>query len=156
MGTSSRFNQRGKNYQFSKTKLKPGQPISVHADFAKTISGKLRLFKAVPITFIAIKSFFSILCYEKRIIKVIGIVCSFHLVTLGADTFARKKIREIFAFRKHKLSRMGQKSFFREHKLSRITFFMKFFFGENKGRKKTFRSSSTLSCQKDKYLLKFT
>ena len=76
--------------------------------------------------------------------------------TLGADTFARKKIREIFAFREHKLSRMGQKSFFRDHKLSRVTFFIKIFFGENKVRKKTFRSSSTLSFQKDKYLLKFT
>ena len=81
--------------------------------------------------------------------------------TLGADTFANRnfreeKIREIFAFREHELSGMGQKSFFRRHKLSRIAFFIKNFLGENKVRKKTFRSSSTLSFQKDKYLLKFT
>ena len=33
--------------------------------------------------------------------------------TLGAETFARRKIREIFAFREHKLSRIGQNRFFR-------------------------------------------
>ena len=79
-----------------------------------------------------------------------------HETNLGADTFSRKKIRKIFAFREHKLSRMCQKSFFCEHKLSQITFLMKIFLEENKVRKKTFRSSSTLSFQKDKYLLKFT
>ena len=46
---------------------------------------------------------------------------------LRAETFARKNIREIFTFREHKLSRMGQKSFFWEHKISRITFFIKMF-----------------------------
>ena len=80
----------------------------------------------------------------------------FQIYTLGADTFTRKTFREIFAFLEHKLSRMGQKSFFRENKLSRVTFFIKNYFGENKVRKKTFRSSSTLSFEKDKYLLKFT
>ena len=58
-------------------KLKPGQPISVHADFAKIIQDKLGLFKAVPITFIAVISSFSILGHEK-LVKVICIVCSFH------------------------------------------------------------------------------
>ena len=33
--------------------------------------------------------------------------------TLGAETFARGKIREIFAFREHKLSRIGQNIIFR-------------------------------------------
>ena len=33
----SRFNQSGKKHQFSKRKLKPGQPISVRVDFAKII-----------------------------------------------------------------------------------------------------------------------
>ena len=33
--------------------------------------------------------------------------------TLGAETFASGKIREIFAFRKHKLSRIGQNRIFR-------------------------------------------
>ena len=35
------------------------------------------------------------------------------IVTLGAETFARRKIREIFAFRDHKLSRIGQNRIFR-------------------------------------------
>ena len=35
------------------------------------------------------------------------------LNTLGAETFARRKIREIFAFREHKLSRIGQNRIFR-------------------------------------------
>ena len=59
----------------------------------------------------------------------------FILTTLGADTFASKRICKIFVFGEHKLSRMGQKSFFREHKLSRITFFINFFLGENKEKK---------------------
>ena len=71
-----------------------------------------------------------------------------------AETFAMKKICEIFAFCEHKLSRMGQKSFSGEHKLSRIIFFIKNILGENKVRKKT--SSSTLPFQKDKYLHEFT
>ena len=33
--------------------------------------------------------------------------------TLGAETFARGKIREIFAFHEHKLSRIGQNRIFR-------------------------------------------
>ena len=33
--------------------------------------------------------------------------------TLGAETFARRKIREIFAFREHKLSRIGKNRIFR-------------------------------------------
>ena len=33
--------------------------------------------------------------------------------TLGAETFASGKIREIFAFREHKLSRIGQNRIFR-------------------------------------------
>ena len=61
-------------------KLKPGQPISVHADFAKIIQDKLGLFKAVPITFIAVISSFSILGH-KKFIKVIRVVCYFHLVS---------------------------------------------------------------------------
>ena len=40
---------------------------------------KFGLFKAVPITFIAIISFFSIIGHEK-IIKVTCFVCPFHLV----------------------------------------------------------------------------
>ena len=67
-----------------------------------------------------------------------------------------KKNRKNFAFREHKLSRMGQKSFFREYELSPLTFFIKKFLEENKVRKKTFTSSSMLSFQKDKYILKFT
>ena len=35
------------------------------------------------------------------------------IYTLGAETFARGKIREIFAFREHKLSRIGQNRIFR-------------------------------------------
>ena len=35
------------------------------------------------------------------------------LITLGAETFASGKIREIFAFREHKLSRIGQNRIFR-------------------------------------------
>ena len=81
--------------------------------------------------------------------------------TLWADTFARRNVRneknrKNFAFREHKLSRMGQKSFFREYKLLPLTFFIKKFLEENKVRKKTFTSSSMLSFQKDKYMLKFT
>ena len=67
-----------KPYQFSRTKLKPRQPISVHVDITKIILGKLGLFKAVPITFITVMSSFLILDREK-FIKVIRIVCSFHL-----------------------------------------------------------------------------
>ena len=67
-----------KPYQFSKTKLKPRQPISVHVDITKIILSKLGLFKAVPITFITVMSSFLILDREK-FIKVIRIVCSFHL-----------------------------------------------------------------------------
>ena len=71
--------------------------------------------------------------------------------------FRSKNFRKEKKFaREHKLSRMGQKRFFREHKLSQITFFIKTFLGENKVRKKTFKLSSTISIQKDKYLLKFT
>ena len=40
--------------------------ISVHVDFVKIILGNLALFKAVPITFIAIISSFSILGQEKK------------------------------------------------------------------------------------------
>ena len=36
-----------------------------------------------------------------------------HIGTLGAETFARRKIREIYAFREHKLSRIGQNRTFR-------------------------------------------
>ena len=35
------------------------------------------------------------------------------MTTLGAETFASGKIREIFAFREHKLSRIGQNIIFR-------------------------------------------
>ena len=35
------------------------------------------------------------------------------ICTLGAETFASGKIREFFAFRKHKLSRIGQNRIFR-------------------------------------------
>ena len=35
------------------------------------------------------------------------------VITLGAETFASGKIRETFAFREHKLSRIGQNRIFR-------------------------------------------
>ena len=57
-------------------KLKPGQPISLYVDFSKIIEVKLGLFRAVPITSIAVISSFLILGHEK-FIKVICIVCSF-------------------------------------------------------------------------------
>ena len=47
-----------KRFQFPKIKLKSGQLISVHANFAKIIQAELDLFKAVPITFIAVISSF--------------------------------------------------------------------------------------------------
>ena len=37
----------------------------------------------------------------------------FICTTLGAETFASGKIREIFAFREHKLSRIGHNRIFR-------------------------------------------
>ena len=37
----------------------------------------------------------------------------YSIYTLGAETFARRKSREIFAFREHKLSRIGQNRIFR-------------------------------------------
>ena len=36
-----------------------------------------------------------------------------NIYTLGAETFARRKIRDIFAFREHILSRIGQNRIFR-------------------------------------------
>ena len=50
--------------------------------------------------------------------------------TLSVETFASGQIREIFAFREHKHSRMGLKKCFREHKLSQIFIFQSF--GKNK------------------------
>ena len=35
------------------------------------------------------------------------------MYTLGVETFGSRKIREIFAFREHKLSRIGQNRIFR-------------------------------------------
>ena len=81
--------------QFSKANLKPGQPISVHVDFAKTIYGKLGLFKAVPITLTAIILSFSILGHEK-FIKVICIVCSFYLVKCDLSNCVVLLFRSIF------------------------------------------------------------
>ena len=53
------------------------------------------LFKAVPITFIAIISYFSILGHEK-FIKVICIVCSFHLVKCALSNCVFLLFRSIF------------------------------------------------------------
>ena len=99
MGTCSRFNQERQKHQFSKIKLKPGQPISVHVDFAKIIQGKLGLFKAVPITFIAMISSFSILGHAKEnFIKLICIVCSFHLVKCALSNCVLLLFGSIFSF----------------------------------------------------------
>ena len=76
--------KRWKHYQFSKINLKPGQLISVNVNLAKIIYGKLGLFKAVPITFVAMISSFLILSHEKKIVYKINMYCMFfffvHLV----------------------------------------------------------------------------
>ena len=46
-------------------KLKSGQLISGHVDFAKIIQGELDLFKAAPIIFIAVISSFPIPGHQK-------------------------------------------------------------------------------------------
>ena len=48
MGTCSRFNQRGKNYQSSKIKLKPGQPLSVHVKLLLRKAKKLYISNLEP------------------------------------------------------------------------------------------------------------
>ena len=53
------------------------------------------LFKAVPITFIAVISSFSMLGHEK-VIKVICIVCSFHLVKYTLSNCVLLLFRSIF------------------------------------------------------------
>ena len=58
-----------KPYLFLKIKLKPGQLINVHVDFAKIIQGKLGLFKAAPITFISMISSFSFLGHWRKILE---------------------------------------------------------------------------------------
>ena len=68
---------------------------SVHVDFEKIIQGKLGLFKAVPITYIAISSF-SILVHEKKVTKVTFIVCSFHLVKFALPNCVLLLFRSIF------------------------------------------------------------
>ena len=47
--------------------------------------------------------------------------------TLGAETFASLKIREIFAFREHKLSRIGQNRIFRVLNFREWTEMLNFF-----------------------------
>ena len=59
--------------------------------------GKLGLFKAVPITFIAVISFFSILGH-KKFIKVICLVCFFHLVKFAQSNCVLLLFRSIGLF----------------------------------------------------------
>ena len=48
-----------------------------------------------------------------RLLNLLNISFCIALTTLGAETFASRKIREMFAFHEHKLSRIGQNRIFR-------------------------------------------